>query len=236
MEALPHLGARAQPRNPPILCKDAHLGRPGDVAEVAHRRGVSLFTLRPHELADRTDLIITSVDHCDVQAVARTAEGFRRAVAAHGEDGVGAQPLARGPLKERLKPAFRPQGNRPIIRGSRRRIGARVALGCGRYPRSRQRSQKSGDRGAPTPHPPPSRFPARANIDPQYSSLTWGSPFAQRLGSGWAVRNFFCMARVAPVQQGLKSREFRVAGGRVRYRVALSAYRTTPVVQGRDSP
>src|SRR5262245_63411394 len=86
IEALPHLGARAQPRNPPILCKDAHLARPGNVAEAAHYRGVGLFTLRPHELADRTYLVIASVDQCDVQTVARTAEGFRRAVAAHGED------------------------------------------------------------------------------------------------------------------------------------------------------
>src|SRR5262245_3416593 len=71
------------------------------------------------------------------------------------------------------------------------------------------------------------------NIQP---SLTWRGPFAQRLGSGWAVRNFFCMGRVAPVQQGLKSREFRVAAGRVRYHAALSAYRTRPVVQERDTP
>src|SRR5262245_15242784 len=71
------------------------------------------------------------------------------------------------------------------------------------------------------------------NIQP---SLTWRGPFAQRLAGGWAVRNFFCMGRVAPVQQGLKSREFRVAAGRLRYHAALSAYRTTPVVQGRDSP
>src|SRR5262249_42562135 len=71
------------------------------------------------------------------------------------------------------------------------------------------------------------------NIQP---SLTWRSPFAQRLGSGWAVRNFFCMGRVAPVQQGLKSREFRVAAGRVRYHAPLSAYRTPPVAKGRDTP
>src|SRR5262245_63843725 len=71
------------------------------------------------------------------------------------------------------------------------------------------------------------------NIQP---SLTWRGPFAQRLGSGWAVRNFFCMGRVAPVQQGLKSREFRVAAGQVRYHAALSAYRTRPVVQERDTP
>src|SRR5262245_46688544 len=171
MEALPHLGARAQPRNPPILCKDAHLGRPGDVAEAAHHRGVGLFTLRPHELADRTDLVITSVDQCDVQAVARTAEGFRRAVAADGKDGIGEQALAARALKQRLQPAFRAERDGPIIGGSRRRIGARVALACGRHHGSRQRSHKSGDRGAPTPHPPPSRFPARDNIDPQYSAI-----------------------------------------------------------------
>src|SRR5258708_29725843 len=61
------------------------------------------------------------------------------------------------------------------------------------------------------------------NIQP---SLTWGSPFAQRLASGWAVRNFFCMGPVAPVQHRLEPREFRVAGGRVRYHAALSGYRT----------
>src|SRR5262245_16117285 len=71
------------------------------------------------------------------------------------------------------------------------------------------------------------------NIQP---SLTWRSPFAQRLGSGWAVRNFFCMGRVAPVQQGLKSREFKVATERVRDHAAVSAYRRLPVVQGRNSP
>src|SRR5439155_13548171 len=66
------------------------------------------------------------------------------------------------------------------------------------------------------------------NIQP---SLTRGSPFAQRLASGWAVRNFFCMGPVAPVQHRLKPREFRVAGGRVRYHAALSGYRTRPVIQ-----
>src|SRR5262249_57637502 len=115
MEALPHLGARAQPRNPPILRKDAHLGRPGNVAEAAHRRGVGLFTLRPHELADWTYLVITLVDQCDVQAVARTAEGFGRAVAAHGEDGIWAQALAARALEQRLFPAFPPDPDRPVL-------------------------------------------------------------------------------------------------------------------------
>src|SRR5262245_65215703 len=84
---------------------------------------------------------------------------------------------------------------------------------------------------------PPLAFPRGIilthNIQP---SLTWRSPFAQRLAGGWAVRNFFCMGRVAPVQQGQESREFRVAAGRVRYPTALSAHRTTPVVQGRERP
>src|SRR5258708_13455209 len=79
---------------------------------------------------------------------------------------------------------------------------------------------------------PPPRFPARDNIAHNIQpSLTWGSPFAQRLASGWAVRNFFCVGPVAPVQHRLEPREFRVAGGRVRYHAALSAYRTRPLIQ-----
>src|SRR5262249_51971166 len=71
------------------------------------------------------------------------------------------------------------------------------------------------------------------NIQP---SLTWRSLFAPHLPTDWAVRNFFCMGRVAPVQQGLKSREFRVAVGRVRYHAALSAYRTRAVIKGGTRP
>src|SRR5262245_56722425 len=108
MEALPHLGPRAQPRNPPILREDAHLGRPGNVAEAAHRRGCGLVTLRVHELADRTDLVSASVDHCDVQAVTGTTERLGRAEAANGEDRVRPPALARGPLKERREPGIRP--------------------------------------------------------------------------------------------------------------------------------
>src|SRR5262249_8253217 len=65
-------------------------------------------------------------------------------------------------------------------------------------------------------------------------SLTWRSPFAQRLASGWAARNFFCKRRVAPVQQRLKSQEFRVAGGRVCYPATLSGYRTDAGYPRRD--
>src|SRR5262249_24922649 len=71
------------------------------------------------------------------------------------------------------------------------------------------------------------------NIQP---SLTWRSLFAQRLASGWAVRNFFCMGRVAPVQQGLKSREFRVAAGRVRYPRSPIRLPHKSGYQGRDTP
>src|SRR5262245_8326743 len=71
------------------------------------------------------------------------------------------------------------------------------------------------------------------NIQP---SLTWRSPFAQRLGLRMGRSQLLLRAPCGPSPTGLKSREFRVAGGRLRYRAALSAYRTTPVVQGRDSP
>src|SRR5438034_2745949 len=175
VEALPHLGARAQPRHPPILRKDARLACPRNVAQAVHRLGAGLFTLRPHELADWTDLVVAPVDQCDVQAVARTAEGFRRAVAAHGEEGIGAQPLAARALEQRLFSAFCTERDGPIIgrgrRRRRRRIGARIVLGCSCQHGNRQRSHKSGHCGAPIPHLPPSDFPARDNIDRQCAAL-----------------------------------------------------------------
>src|SRR5512132_1992752 len=65
IEALPHLGAGAQPRDPPVFRKNAHLACPADIAEALQRRGFHALPAPPHGLADRADLEIASLDQAD---------------------------------------------------------------------------------------------------------------------------------------------------------------------------
>src|SRR2546430_5359238 len=92
-EALPHLGARAQPRNPPIFREEADPACPGDIAKAPQRRGFHVLPAPPRELADRADLEIASLDQADAEAVPRTTERLGRAIAVNREDRIGPQAI-----------------------------------------------------------------------------------------------------------------------------------------------
>jgi hypothetical protein len=84
IEALPDLGVRAQPRNPPILRKDPGLDCPGNVAE-APQRCINPFSTRPYELADGADLEFASLEQANSEAVTRATKWFGRTEAANAE-------------------------------------------------------------------------------------------------------------------------------------------------------
>ena len=85
-------GARAQPGNRPVFREHAQLEHPGDIAETAQSLRILLLPPRHVELADRADLEHAVADQANAGAVAGTAERFRAAKAADGEDRVGKQP------------------------------------------------------------------------------------------------------------------------------------------------
>src|SRR5262249_6408712 len=115
VDALPDLGARAQPRHEPIFREAAELDRPGHVAEPMQRRGIIALPARDAERADRADLKVAALDQAEADAVAWAAEALRRAIAADVEQRVGADREILGARKDRLDLAFEADRDGPVV-------------------------------------------------------------------------------------------------------------------------